>query len=75
MTTVTVLVVGICGVEHLARCLKALSRQVDAPPFEVVVVYDPRLEQVEKLHENFPDIRIVANEGQDNADTAKAMAK
>ncbi len=62
--TVTVAVVAICGATHLTRCLDALQAQVNAPRFNVVVVYDPHLEDVPALAERYPAVRMVANAGQ-----------
>ena len=64
MQSVTVAVVSICGAGHLRRCLDGLAPQVDAPPFDVVVVYDPSLCDVPRLGEHYPEVRFVANEGQ-----------
>ena len=61
---ITVAVVGICGAPHIARCLDALERQEGAPPFDVVVVYDPHLADVPALRARYPDVRMVANENQ-----------
>ena len=61
---VTVAVVSICGAAHLARCLDALAAQAGAPPFEVVVVFDPHLEDVPALQAQYPGVRLVSNEGQ-----------
>ena len=62
--SVTVAVVSICSASHLARCLDALDRQENAPPFEVLVVYDPHLKDVPVLRQRYPGVRMVANEGQ-----------
>ena len=62
--SVTVGVVAICGATHLARCLDALAAQINAPPFDVVVVYDPHLEDVPALAARFPSVRMIANAGQ-----------
>ena len=62
--TVSVAVVSICGPKHLRRCLEALRRQADAPPFDVVVAYDPDLQGVTTLAAEYPDVRFVANLGQ-----------
>lgn len=61
---VGVAIVGICGPAHLERCLAALARQEDAPPFEVVVAYDPELAGMEAAAARHPDVRMVANRGQ-----------
>ena len=62
--SVSVAVVGICSADHLARCLEALEAQEGAPPFDVVVAYDPGVPDVEALAERFPDVRLVSNAGQ-----------
>jgi len=46
------------------RCLAALDAQHAAPAFDILVVYDPRLEGVGQLAAQRPDVRFVANEGQ-----------
>lgn len=62
--SVTVAVVSICGAAHLRRCLSALDAQVEAPAFDILVVYDPHLDDVEPLARERPDVRFVANSGQ-----------
>ena len=62
--SITVAVVGICGAAHLARCLDGLGVQEAAPPFDILVVYDPHLTDVPALQERYADVRMVANEGQ-----------
>ena len=64
MHSVTVAVIGICGAAHLRRCLDALAAQVEAPPFDIVVVYDPELTDVSVLRERYVHIRMIANPGQ-----------
>ncbi len=64
--SVTVAVVGICSAAHLRRCLEALAAQEGAPEFDVVVAYDPHVPDVPALQADFPDVRLVANEGQRN---------
>jgi hypothetical protein len=61
---VTVAVVGICGPEHLERCLGALDEQRGAPPFETLVVYDPHLIGMEAVRGARSAVRFVANQGQ-----------
>ena len=61
---VTVAIVGICGSAHLTRCLAGLAAQRDAPPFDIIVVYDPHLPDMPALAARHPDIRMVANAGQ-----------
>ncbi|MEJ7812192.1 MAG: glycosyltransferase [Gemmatimonadaceae bacterium] len=62
--SVTVAIVGICGAEHLERCLRALDAQRDAPPFDIVVVHDPLLAGMDAVRERFPRARLIANAGQ-----------
>lgn len=62
--TISVAVVGICSGKHLMRCLEALRYQIDAPPFDIVVAYDPHISDLDPVREAFPDIRMVANAGQ-----------
>ncbi len=62
--TVTVAVVAICGAAHLRRCLAALAAQEGAPAFDILVVYDPQLDDVAEFAGGRPDIRFVANAGQ-----------
>jgi hypothetical protein len=61
---VAVAVVGICGAAHLRRCLRALADQRECAPFRTVVAHDPRLSGMKTLLADFPDVRIVSNEGQ-----------
>lgn len=61
---VSVAIVAICGPAHLLRCLAALSVQRNAPPFDIVVVYDPSLSGMEVVSDQYPNIKILANEGQ-----------
>lgn len=44
---------------HLAPCLQALSKQVNAPPFEVVVPYHPDVDGMEALQKRFDWVRFV----------------
>lgn len=62
--TVSAAIVSICGPKHLRRCLEALRRQADAPPFDIVVAYDPELQGFAALAADYPDVRFVANLGQ-----------
>jgi hypothetical protein len=61
--SVTVGVVSICGAAHLARCLDALAAQEGAPAFNVVVVYDPHLDDIPALRDRYPNVRMMASEG------------
>lgn len=54
-------VVGICSAEHVERCLAALGRQSGTPAFEIVVAYDPALQDMDVVARAHPDIRFVAN--------------
>lgn len=66
MTTpsVTVAVISICGASRLARCLDALAAQREAPPFDIMVVFDPRLADLPALAAQYPEVRFICNEGQ-----------
>lgn len=61
---VTVAVIGICGAEHIERCLGALARQRQAPPFSIVVVSDPRLGALAELVAAHPHVRFVRHRDQ-----------
>ena len=63
LCSITVAVVAICGPLHLARNLAALRAQVGAPPFDVLVVYDPVLAGVAELCAEL-GVRAVSNAGQ-----------
>jgi len=62
--SITVAIVGICGADHATRCLDALARQEQSPPFDVVLVHDPHLEDMEAVNNRHPHVRLVSNEGQ-----------
>lgn len=61
---VAVAVVGICGAAHLRRCLEALALQTRCGSFATVVAHDPLLGGMEALIRDFPEVRIVSNQGQ-----------
>ncbi len=61
---ISVAVVGICGPDHLQRCLDALAVQRDAPAFEIVVAYDPSLQGMDAVERRYPNVRMSANQGQ-----------
>lgn len=61
---VTVVICGIAGAAHIARCLEAVLAQRDAGPFDVMVVADPHLPGVDELRPRFPTAQIIRNEGQ-----------
>ncbi len=54
-------VVSICSARHLARCLDALAQQVDCGAFEIVVAFDPALDDVAALARCYPKIRFVSD--------------
>jgi hypothetical protein len=56
--SVAVAVVAICGAEHLERCLAALRDQDAAPPFQVVVRYDPGLPGIDAVSRRHPGVDI-----------------
>jgi len=64
VTTVTVAVVGICGAAHLRRCLAALDAQHGAPAFDILVVFDPKLDDIARMARERTDVRFVSNAGQ-----------
>jgi hypothetical protein len=64
-TRITVAVAGICSAGHLYRCLDSIAHQEDAPRFDVLVICDPGLDNLDVLRAHFPDFRIIVNEGQD----------
>jgi glycosyl transferase family 2 len=62
--SVTVAIVGICSAAHLTRCLDALTSQEGAPPFDIVVAYDFRLDDIASLGSRYPRVRLVATESE-----------
>src|SRR5262245_46651710 len=62
--SVVVAVVAICGAPLLTRCLAALAAQEQAPPFTVVVAYDPSLIDIPQLQERYPHVRLTARAGE-----------
>lgn len=62
--SVSVTVICICSADHLRRCLTSLRRQQNAPPFEVIVAYDPNISGIAAVREEFPECRMVCNDGQ-----------
>lgn len=61
--SVTVVVIAICGLPQLGRTLDALRRQMDAPPFDIVVAADPRLGNLRALQQRFPTVAFVSEPG------------
>lgn len=61
--SVSVVVIAICGLPQLGRTLDALSRQKDAPAFDIVVAADPRLGDLRELEQRFPAVRFLAEPG------------
>lgn len=62
--SITIVVVAICGVAQLKRCLAALAAQEQAPTFEVVVSYDPDLGDISCLQAVYPHVRMVSQPGE-----------
>jgi glycosyl transferase family 2 len=62
--SVVVAVVAICGAPLLKRCLDALAAQEQAPPFKVIVAYDPYLTDIPRLQECYPQICLIAHAGE-----------
>lgn len=60
--SVTVGIVAICGEPHVERCLEALSKQTDAPEFDVVVAAAPRLGELARVRQLFPDVHVTIDE-------------
>jgi hypothetical protein len=44
---------------HLAGCLDALGRQVDAPPLEVIVPHHPRVDGIDAARARFPGVTFL----------------
>jgi len=59
-----VAIVCICSAGHLARCLEALSRQMGAPAFQVVVCHDPQITGIDAVASCHPEARIFSNAGE-----------
>lgn len=51
------------GTANLAVCLEALSKQIDAPPLEVIVPHHPETEGIEDLRKGFPQVIFTAVAG------------
>ena len=48
------------GAGNLRVCLEALSKQIDAPPMEVIVPYHPATVGIEDLRKRFPEVIFIA---------------
>jgi len=59
--TVAVAVVCICSAQHLAHCLEGLRAQVEAPPLQIIVRYDPTLAGIEQVARRFPEAHVGAS--------------
>jgi hypothetical protein len=46
-------------VSLLARCLEALSKQVNAPPTEIIIPYHPGVDGIDYLQNRFPEVAFV----------------
>jgi hypothetical protein len=51
-------VIAICSTTYLVRCIDALKRQSGINEFEIIVVYDKRLEEIPSLNRKFPDVMM-----------------
>ena len=56
--TLSVIVIAICSATYLDRCIDALKRQTGVNEFEIIVVYDKRLEDIPLLNRKFPDVMM-----------------
>lgn len=68
MLSVVVVIVGDtleprADVNHLAGCLEALSRQIDAPPMEIIVPYHENVDRIGDLTRRFPHVSFIAISG------------
>ena len=43
----------------LARCLEALSKQIDAPPMEIIVPHLPEVDGIEAVQQRFSQVRFI----------------
>lgn len=60
---VTVAIVAIAGERLLERCLRALSKQIDAPQFDIVVAASDRIGSLERTRRAFPEARVFVESG------------
>ena len=47
--------------DHLAECLDALAKQVDAPPMEIIVPHHEPIEGLDAVKQRFPDVRFLSS--------------
>ena len=59
MALLSVIVTIMNGATQLGRCLRALSRQTDAPPLEIIVPVFGKLEGVAALRHEWPAVRFI----------------
>ena len=59
----SVVVVVICGLTYLARCLNALCHQYGDQEFEIIVAYDETLEDIPIIHQSYPQVRLYTIHG------------
>jgi hypothetical protein len=59
----TVVVVILQGKSYLIRCLRALTRQIDVPAFEILVPHDESLGDIAMLRAEFPGVQFLSLEG------------
>ncbi|MEQ1899042.1 MAG: glycosyltransferase [Vicinamibacterales bacterium] len=62
--SVSVGVVCVASAQLLTQCLSSLQGQRGAPHFDVAVVCDPAIANVDAVRRQFLDVRIVINDGQ-----------
>ena len=62
--SVTVAVVAITSARCLAICLEALQNQADAPPFDILVVFDPEIVGISELQKRYPHVRMLSDRRQ-----------
>ncbi len=60
---ISVIVVAICSVPQLRKCLEAIRHQNCSHSFEVIVAADPRIGVSETLRKELPDIVFIDVEG------------
>ena len=60
---ISVIVVAICSIPQLRRSLEALAAQVIRKDYEVIVAADYRIEGIEGLRQEFPDVKFISREG------------
>lgn len=54
----SVVVVAVYDSYHLARCLATLTKQIDPPEMEIIVVYHEKAGDISSLKEKFPSVQF-----------------